>query len=71
MGFDGMGDRVSRALPKVRLDSLGKLIDVELFQARLSEVESDKLSESEAFIVRRFREGAANGTSRGPSSSST
>jgi len=60
LGWDGMGDRVSRGVPRVRLDRMDSVIDVRRFLERLTEVERCSSSEEKGAIISRFREGLAN-----------
>lgn len=60
LGWDGMGDRVSQAIPMVRLDGHSKIIDVARFQSRLDEIDPTNLNEIDRQIVSRFREGVRN-----------
>jgi predicted KAP-like P-loop ATPase len=56
-GFAGMGDRVSRGVPFVRLDVLEPILDVDRFLARVAEVEASPLKNEDKSILGRFREG--------------
>ena len=57
IGFDGMGDRVSRGLAYVQIDGLESILDVERFLARVTEIEGTLSDEKDRQIMARFREG--------------
>jgi hypothetical protein len=60
VGWDGMGDRVSRGVSRVHLDAMESILDVQKLLVRVDEIEKGALSETERALVLRFREGIAN-----------
>lgn len=60
LGFDGMGDRVSRAVTRIQLDGLETILDVERFFVRVDEVERLQLGQHEQQVLAKFREGMRN-----------
>jgi hypothetical protein len=57
MGFDGMGDRVSRGVPNIQLEGLESILNVERFLARVTEIGDSLVDDREKQIVARFRDG--------------
>jgi len=57
LGFDGMGDRVSRGSVHIQMEGLDTILDVPRFLSRLDEVGSGVLNDSDNEILSRFREG--------------
>ena len=57
MGFEGMGDRVSRGYPYVQIEGLEKIIDVKRFLSRVAEIETTPTDDKSRTILARFREG--------------
>jgi hypothetical protein len=57
VGFDGMGDRVSRGVPNVQIDGLERILAVNRFLARVTEIEGLPIEDGSKQVLTRFREG--------------
>jgi predicted KAP-like P-loop ATPase len=57
VGWDGLGDRVSRAVPHVQLEGLDTILDVDRFLNRVKNVSASEIGEDQKRILDRFNEG--------------
>ncbi len=64
LGFDGMGDRVSRGVTVVQLDGLNTILDVDELIRRIEAIDKKDLVANDREIVELFKEGLDNSRKR-------